>query len=150
MLYILYCTYEHQHAYLFRGRTVNPGEHILLMLMLLSMACYQFGETDITGEMCLGAHIPQGNAYHCNTGFYYSNSGMSLGTRPHKGQTHNYVSSLGENSPAMARPAGLVLVPMQTVVYFKSMNMCLAERKVHVMTFTIRERLCMCKPNHVH
>ena len=30
------------------------------------------GGTDIMREMCLGAHIPQGNTYHCNT---------SLGTR---------------------------------------------------------------------
>ena len=38
--------------------------------------------------------------------FYYSNS------RPHKCQTHNYVSTSAENDPAMAGPAGPVPAPM--------------------------------------
>ena len=37
---------------------------------------------------------------------------FSPGTRPHKSQTHNYVSTSAENGPAMAGPAGPVLAPM--------------------------------------
>ena len=37
---------------------------------------------------------------------------FSLGTRPHKIRTQNYVSTSAENGPAVAGPAGLVPAPM--------------------------------------
>ena len=40
---------------------------------------------------------------------------FSLGTRPHKSRTHNYVSTSAENGPAMAGPAGPVPAPMHQV-----------------------------------
>ena len=43
------------------GETVNLGKHISLTLLLPNM----LGGTNITGEICLGAHISQGNTYHC-------------------------------------------------------------------------------------
>ena len=43
--------------------------------------------------------------------FYYSNS------RPHKCRTCNYVSTLAENSPAMAGPAGPVPAPMNSLLW---------------------------------
>ena len=45
-----------------------------------------------------------------SAGFYYSK--FSLGMRPHKSQTHNYVTTLAENGPAMARRAGPVPAPI--------------------------------------
>ena len=46
--------------------------------------------------------------------FYYSN------LRPHKCQTRNYVSTLAENGPAMAGPAGPVPAPMHRCTVFKT------------------------------
>ena len=43
---------------------------------------------------------------------YYSSSVWDPGTTPHKGQTHNYVSTSAENGPAMAGPAGPFPAPM--------------------------------------
>ena len=37
---------------------------------------------------------------------------FSPGTRQHKSRTHNYVSPLAENGPAIAGPAGPVPMPM--------------------------------------
>ena len=37
--------------------------------MLPNMPVISVWETDISREMCLGAHIPRGNTYHCNNGF---------------------------------------------------------------------------------
>ena len=54
-------------------------------------------------------------------GFYYSK--FSLRMRPHKSQTHNYVTTLAENGPAMA---GSVLAPIhEWVVCSKSGSLIL-------------------------
>ena len=47
-------------------------------------------------------------------GFYYSNIQSGNETTTTKSQTHTYVSPSAENDPAMARPARLVPVPMES------------------------------------
>ena len=59
---------------------------------------WKFSHTERKSYACTLRFVP--------AKFYYSNS------RPHKCRTHNYVSTSAENGPAMAGPAGPVLVPM--------------------------------------
>ena len=45
---------------------------------LLTLVMSVWG-TDITSDMCLGAHVSWGNTYHCNTGAWLRHSGADLG-----------------------------------------------------------------------
>ena len=63
---------------------------------------WKFSHTERKCYACALRYVP--------AKFYYNNS------RPHKCRTHTYVSTSAENGPAMARPAGLVPAPMNSLL----------------------------------
>ena len=55
------------------------------MLPNMPVPWYLFRGTDITREMCSGAHIPRGNAYYCNTALHTTVTAYRLAYRSNVG-----------------------------------------------------------------
>ena len=64
---------------------------------LLTLAIIVRG-TDITSEMCSGAHISRGNIYHCNTGPNEDKTLLQRSQRCHKGEFRHVSISTRQRS----------------------------------------------------